>query len=110
MGYWKSKTNVGRVVYERPKHLFTMCDALRIVKKITPTFSQVYTEKQLICAMQALTRIMVAIQSIGGDAFELLRSENPEIEENAKSMFGQLSAFSGFGGGEFGGAGATRKF
>lgn len=34
MTYWHRKTNRGRIVYERPKHVFTKKDVDRIIKKV----------------------------------------------------------------------------
>lgn len=37
MTYWERKTNVGRVVYDRPPHPFTISDLARIQKKVLET-------------------------------------------------------------------------
>lgn len=73
-------TSKGRVVYDRPKHLFGLYDLLRIGEKTGSFIFQLSTEDFEATLVGLLDTV--------------------ETEES----------FERFGGGKFGGAGATRSF
>lgn len=114
MIYWKAKTNVGRVVYNRKKHAFRFCDILRIANSIKDDFQYDFTVKQLSCAFLALISIMEAIFEIDLDLLKATIEENPELSVNAKAAIAAADIFSRLGTkraeSQFGGGGATRTF
>jgi len=114
MIYWKSKTNTGRVVYDRKKHNFRFCDVLRIANSLKDIFQYEFTTKQLSCAFLALISIMEAIFEIDLDILQATIEENPELSVNAAAAMDAADIFSRLGRRKrdsgFGGGGASRAF
>lgn len=78
---WKFRTNMGRVVYERPVHFFSKKDVARIAEKMS------------------LDSI-----SIPGSSWD-------DLVETLESFYGRATGTTvDFGGGTFGGGGASRDF
>jgi len=100
MAWWKHKTKTARLVYDRPRSPFKWRDLVRISPRIDLDFE--IDSWFLILVIDLLQRFRekatygldeaVALQSI-------LMGAVPSDEE-----------FTGFGGGEFGGGGATRRY
>lgn len=105
-------TRKGRVVYDRKKHPFTWCDARRILRSLDEPEK---INKQMGCFLETVDRSLDFLP--------------PEIREKTVETadFGPISAdfaifvletaiaeawseFDGFGGGDFGGGGASREF
>ncbi|MBA7552676.1 hypothetical protein ES705_45246 [subsurface metagenome] len=112
---WAHKTKVGRVVYDRPKTMFTACDVARIVRSLDYPFIP-GDEKQSRCMFEALTRILLelSVKEYSDFIEELFYMEQIEGLVDALNAFGNRLERSiydfEFAGGTFGGAGATREF
>jgi len=79
-------TRTGRIVYDRPKHLFNTKDWLRLSKKTNAQIFEIPQEK------------WQAFEEIVKKAFEEAHGETLQVYMVLED------------GGEFGGAGATRSF
>mgnify|MGYP006291157031 CR=1 FL=1 len=113
MAWWTHCTKTGRVVYDRAVHKFAWCDAHRIVKKLPDPIEQ---ERSMGCFLGVLIEILAEIDrnpAFLGKA-ESDDPDEPNFRDAANLLRGKIdeldAEFPGFGGGEFGGAGASREF
>lgn len=117
MAWWKHCTKTGRVVYDRPRNPITWCAVRRIARAVVDPWTLLQTWCRASAA-KLIVRELLAGESMG--RFEL-------YEEYVGPVDGDLAGrwliraleqwrldfeekFPGFGGGEFGGAGASREF
>lgn len=113
MAWWAHCTKTGRVVYDRSVHKFAWCDAARIVRKLP---DPVVRERSMGCFLAVLTEILAEIDRNPGfqDLPAPASEEALDIRELAVLMQGEVRRISSsvpeFGGGSFGGAGASRTF
>jgi len=96
-------TQKGKIIYRRKPHVFQACDLLRIAK----TMPSPATFAQWLCQLDATRTMILKYRDI--DAFDL--PERVEmLRESLVNLAGAADSFSGFGGGEFGGGGASGEF
>ena len=94
------QTQSGSVIYKRKKHVFNGDDLKRIIKKLGLPDDDLAAYKMMLAAMEMMDVLSKVDQSdIQGFAAEL----NSALFVYA----GTADRFEGFGGGTFGGAGAT---
>jgi len=112
VGRWGTVTRKGRVVYDRPKNPFRWCDARRIVRALggAPEFGS-----QFVCFIETVTRAVGFLPpEIMSKTVEIAPPEQFSGEFARillQAVIAQASEdFDGFGGGEFGGGGASRDF
>lgn len=116
---WKHKTNMGRVVYDRPPTLFRWNDAARITRAIPcrTLLDDVFQVFSCIATARAALRCLVdAPDVVWGEFF--LSADSAESFDSLRDSIANLVArvdaqpenFPGFSGGSFGGAGASRSF
>lgn len=93
MAWWAARTKTGRVVYDRPKQPFTWKDVDRITKRLQ-------WDRYQWPAWLVLFRLLANVQ-VDPKVWTSIRKQVPE---------GVQAEYEAFGGGGFGGAGATRPF
>ncbi len=96
-------TQTGTIIYKRKKHLMTMKDLRRLIKKLGYPETSQESYFFILAAMDLLVNVAAI--------------PHADVADNANLLLGTLSVyvadsenFPGFSGGEFGGAGATGTF
>lgn len=98
-------THRGRIVYSRKTHKFTWCDVRRIARAL----GRPDEPKYLFCLYETLYH---AISMVNAWTFEDAENCVAQIQGNLNFLANQLQEqypFEDFGGGGFGGAGATTR-
>lgn len=108
--FWKHRTNRGRVVYDRKPRGFTCADYVRISQKMAKKAlaEPFFAEKEALLDCLAMGAVDVLW------TFLLDESLEDELVDRIHNRIYTLIEFAqgkwpGFGGGEFGGAGVTRR-
>lgn len=104
MAWWTHRTKTGRVVYERPKHLFKWRDTVRITDPLqVPPIDDIEFRWFLGLLLEALEK--------GLEAPETPKSELAAARDAVLGLFSRWETeFEQFSGGQFGGGGASRAF
>lgn len=96
----------GRVVYDRKVHGMTRCDVLRIYRTSEPA----HTQKQDLCELELLAETLMAYTAEGDEDFAMREQLFQVVLRRVREFRAAMGESDEFGGGEFGGAGATRPF
>lgn len=119
---WKEKTNKGRVVYDRPKKYLKYCDLRRLSRAMfdDPRFPG---KKEYDCLADVLAYMCElfqrGIQGAENEGIQILFDYQITVDrlfELVLELLGMIDSSTDvsrenfFGGGDFGGAGASREF
>lgn len=93
-------TQLGKIIYERKKHIFNACALYRLARKAP----EPETLKQSLCLVDATLELIGRFRHI--EDFGLAKAVEG-LRETLVAARGDIGSFPGFGGGGFGGAGAS---
>lgn len=120
--FWKHRTNAGRVVYDRRKNPFTWRDILRIIRKAPNWWYRHLDRDPFPWFLLVLIHVVQLIRDLAISPFDFPRDPPPGGEALTNcldivdaflrdwySIYLEVDpTWEQFGGGDFGGGGATR--
>lgn len=111
MAWWAQKTKTGRVVYDSPKNPFRWSDVRRILRSLEmPSPADEVSYGAFLQVLGSAAAFLASSDVL--DDFKVTFNQEevslPELGQASELLLRQ--AFQGFGGGGFGGAGASRDF